>query len=157
MGGNIGQAGAIVLNQRIDLDELVRLVDLSDEFFQWSLEITTGEVYPGSDDSAKWVPLPKLTEPQILDWMSLFADQATEPRIRSLLRLALQDPAPKFRFRDVLSVNPEVLKDWDTYFELKRRSILTHWLAFLGIEPGEHLTETFPEKHQAIADPKNEV
>ena len=66
-GRNPGLAGTAILKRRIDLEELVGLVNLPDRLFQWSLEIATGEIYPGPDDSAQLVPLPQLTETQIFD------------------------------------------------------------------------------------------
>jgi len=109
---------------QIDLDELVELVDLPDSLFQWSLDIETGELYPGPDDTAHHlVELPQLNESQIQEWMSRFATQAT-----------LKHPAPKVRFREVLSVNPQAQNEWSNYFDRKRREILVDWLKSLSLE-----------------------
>ena len=126
--------GPAILRPRIDLDELVDLVNLPYQLIQWSLEPATGEVYPGPDDSAQLVPLPILTEEQIRHWMASFATQATETRMHSLLVAALQYPAPERRFREVLSVNPQALKEWEVYFDQKRRTIVIDWLKSLGLE-----------------------
>lgn len=90
---------------RIDLDDLVELVDLPDRLFQWSLELATGEVHPGPSDGAQLSPT--LTDEQILQWMVAFAAQASETRMQTLLAAALKYPTPERRFREVLSVNPQ--------------------------------------------------
>lgn len=134
-GRNPGLAGTAILKRRIDLEELVGLVNLPDRLFQWSLEIATGEIYPGPDDSAQLVPLPQLTETQILDWMRSFVAQCSEARIQPLLETALLNPTPNVRFQEVLSVNPEGQKGWAEFFDQKRRTILQDWLRSLGIDP----------------------
>ena len=134
-GRNLGLAGLIVLKPRIDLDELVELVDLPDRLFQWSLEVATGEVYPGPSDGARMMPLPTLTDEQILHWMAAFATRATESRIQSLLEAALRYPAPERRFREILSVNPHAQREWEVYLDQQRRAILVNWLHSLGCEP----------------------
>lgn len=123
------------MKPQIDLDELVELVDLPDPLFRWSLELATGELHTGADEFGELAPLPELTEAQILDWMAAFAAQATEPRMQSLLAAALRYPAPKVRFREVLSVNPQASIEWSNYFDQKRRTIVVDWLTSLGIEP----------------------
>jgi hypothetical protein len=134
-GRNLGLAGLVALKPRIDLDELVELVDLPDRLFQWSLEVATGEVHPGPSDGVQLMPLPTLTDEQILHWMGAFAAQATESRIQSLLAAALRYPAPERRFREVLSVNPHAQREWEVYFDQQRRAILVDWLDSLGFEP----------------------
>jgi hypothetical protein len=132
-GRNPGLAGPIVLMPRIDLDELIELIDLPDRLFQWSLEVATGEVHPGPSDGAQIMPLPTLTAEQILHWMAAFAAQATESRIQVLLESALRHPAPERRFREVLSVNPHAQREWEVYFKQQRRAILVDWLESLGL------------------------
>ena len=58
------------MKPRIDLDELVGLVDLPDRLFVWSLDTVSGEVLPGADDSGRVVPLPQAQK----EWMD-FLDQ----------------------------------------------------------------------------------
>ncbi len=118
----------------INLDELVELVDLPDRLFQWSLDLTTGEVYPGPDDEAELVSLPQLDPAQILSWMMSFSAQAKEPRIQALLTEALAYPAPERRFREVLSVNPEAAQEWESYFDHNRRSVVVEWLKSLNVD-----------------------
>lgn len=107
--------------------------------FRWSLELATGEVHPGADEFGELAPLPELTEGQILNWMAAFAAQATEPRMQILLAAALRYPAPKVRFREVLSVNPQASSEWSNYFDQRRRAILVDWLTSLGIEPEDEV------------------
>ena len=121
------------MKPRIDLDELVGLVHLPDRLFLWSLDTVTGEALPGPDDSGRVVPLPQLTEVQILDWMRSFAAQSSETRIQPLLEAALKHPAPNVRFQEVLSVNPQAQKEWMDFFDQKRRAILLDWLSSLGL------------------------
>lgn len=134
-GRRPGLHGPALLKPQIDLDELVELVTLPDPMFPWGLEIATGELYPGPDDFAELVPLPQLTESQILEWMAVFAAQATEPRIQILLTEALKETAPEDRFREILSVNPQASARWSNYFDQKRRAILVDWLNSLGLGP----------------------
>lgn len=130
-GRNVRLAGQLVLMPRIDLDELVELVDRPDRLFQWSLELATGEVHPGPSDGAQLIPT--LTDEQILQWMVAFAAEASETRIQTLLAAALKSPTPERRFREVLSVNPQARKEWEIYFDRQRRTILTNWLSSLGL------------------------
>lgn len=123
------------MKPRIDPDDLVELVDLPDAMFPWALETATGDLYPGPDDCAELVPLPQLTESQILDWMAAFADQATESHTRDLLTAALSYPTPELRFREILSVNPKASQEWNNYFRQKRQAILVDWLSSLGLGP----------------------
>lgn len=128
--------GRDALKKSIDLVELVELVDLPDDLFQWSLDPATGEIHPGPDDGRLLVPLPTLSAEQVLRWMAAYAYQATDTRVQSLLAVALKYPAPERRFREVLSVNPQARSDWELYFDQQRRAILADWLHSLGFDAG---------------------
>ena len=119
------------MKPRIDLDEFVELVDFPNRLFTWSLDTVSGEVLPGPDDAGQVVPLPQLTETQILDWMHSFAGQCSETRMQALLETALKHTAPRARFLEILSVNPRIMREWEGYFNQKRRNILIGWLKLL--------------------------
>lgn len=117
----------------LDLDELTSHIDFPDPLFQWSLELATGEIYPGPDENGKILPLPVLTELQVLGWMTAFSSSVSESRIQALLAVALKAPAPAVRFREVLGVNPGALEEWLGYYDQRRRAILIAWLETSGL------------------------
>jgi len=121
----------------VDLEELVKLVELPDPLFQWCLDTETMKVtLPDWGDDGQLPPqqllLPTLTEDHILGWMTSFTGRNTGKRISGPLGMALKHPMPICRFHEVLSVNPQAQGQWEEYFYDQRLHLVLDWLRAHG-------------------------
>jgi len=148
----------------VDLDQLAAALETS----QWNnpgrLNLSTGEVWPPLDpdyadtddedddeeDDEGWLPIHGQGSRAGYRDMGVFIAHLDDPAIAGRLNAAIHGPRAFRRFKDTLSSQPDLLKDWYAFSQDRQVGRARAWLA----EEGYVRAAPDPTRHTRPAPPE---
>jgi uncharacterized protein UPF0158 len=88
----------------------------------------------GANDPNRYVPIEQIPSNDAFQFMSDFADEVADWRIRDVLQRALRGNRPFRRFKDEINCFPEERERWFAYESIRRRDYIEGWAREVGIE-----------------------
>ncbi len=85
-------------------------------------------------ESNRYVPIEQIPSNEAFQFMSDFADDVADSRIRDVLQRALRGNRPFRRFRDALNNFPKERERWFKYESRRRRDYIEWWARDEGVE-----------------------